>query len=83
VRFSQYHVIRTDNTVRRELRFQSREFDRGVVTVGANGNLSMLSEFIGPRLEHTAALQSDGFLVHFQIPGDDSFLDLRYRRQAP
>jgi hypothetical protein len=83
VRFSQYHVIRTGNTVTRELRFQQREFDRGLVTVDANGNLSMLSEFIGPRLEHTAALEPDGFLVHFRIPGEDSFLDLRYRRQAP
>jgi hypothetical protein len=35
VRFSQYHVIRTGNTVQRELRFQQREFDRGLVTVGA------------------------------------------------
>ena len=83
VRFSQYHVTRTGDTVQRELRFQSREFDRGIVTVGANGDLSMLSEFIGPHLEHTAALEPDGFLVHFRIPGDDSFLDLRYRRQAP
>ena len=83
VRFSQYHVIRTGDTVRRELRFQTREFDRGIVTVDANGSLSMLSEFIGPHLEHTAALEPDGFLVHFRIPGDDSFLDLKYRRQAP
>ena len=43
----------------------------------------MLSEFIGPHLEHTAAREPDGFLVHYRIPGDDSFLDLRYRRQAP
>jgi hypothetical protein len=83
VRFSQYHVIRTDSTVRRELRLQTREFDRGIASVGANGNLAMLSEFIGPRLEHTAALQPDGFLVHYRIPGEDSFLDLKYRRQAP
>jgi hypothetical protein len=83
VRFSQYRVTRTGDTVQRELRFQQREFDRGVVSVEANGNLAMLSEFIGPRLEHTAALQPDGFLVHFRIPGDDSFLDLRYVRRAP
>ena len=83
VRFSQYHVIRTGNTVQRELRFQQREFDRGLVTVGANGSLSMLSEFIGPRLEHTAALEPDGFLVHFRIPGDYAFLDLKYRRETP
>lgn len=83
VRFSQYRVVRTGNTVTRELRLQTREFDRGIVTAVTDGNLSMLSEFIGPRLEHTAALQPDGFLVHFRIPGDDTFLDLQYRRQAP
>jgi hypothetical protein len=82
VRFSQYRVIRTGSTVQRELRFQQREFDRGLVTVGANGSLAMTSEFISP-LAHTAALQPDGFLVHYRIPGTDSFLDLRYRRQAP
>ena len=82
VRYSQYHVIRTGNTISRELRFQQREFDRGVATAGANGNLAMTSEFIFP-LDHTAAVQSDGFQVHFRIAGSDSFLDLRYRRQAP
>jgi hypothetical protein len=84
VRYSQYHVIRTGDTVQRELRFQFRgQFDRGVVTTGAAGSLSMLSEFIGPHLEHSATLQSDGYLVHFREPGDDFFLDLRYRRVAP
>jgi len=84
VRYSQYHVIRTGDTVQRELRFQFfGEFDRGLVTVGANGSLSMLSEFIGPHLEHSATLRSDGYLVHFQEPGDDFFIDLTYRRLAP
>lgn len=82
VRYSQYHVIRTGSTVQRELRFQQREFDRGIVVVGANKNLTMTSEFIFP-LDHTAALELDGFLVHYRIPGTDSFLDLKYRRQAP
>ena len=80
VRYSQYHVIRTGNTVQRELRFQQREFDRGLVTVEANRNLVMTSEFIFP-LDHTAALEPDGFLVHYRIPGTDSFLDLGYRRR--
>ena len=84
VRFSQYHVIQMGDTVRRELRLRIRgEFDRGVVTVGASGSLTMLSEFIGPHLEHTAALQSDGYLVHFRVPGEDLFSDLRYRRVVP
>ena len=84
VQVSQYHVTRTGDTVQRELRFRHpAENDRGLVTVGANGSLSMLSEFIGPHLEHTATLQPDGYLVHFREPGDDFFLDLKYKRVTP
>ena len=84
VRYSQYHVIRTGDTVQRELRDQVLgQFDRGVGTVGPNGCRSMLSEFIGPHLEHSATLQSDGYLVHFREPGDDFFIDFRFRRTSP
>jgi Bacterial Ig-like domain (group 2) len=82
VRFSQYHVIHTGNTVQRELRFQSREVDHGIVSVAANGSLAMTSELVSP-LAHTAALEPDGFLVHFRIAGDDGSVDLKYRRQTP
>lgn len=80
VRFTQYAVTRTETTVTRVPRFTTREFDHGLVTDRTNGNLTMLSEFIGPHLEHTATVQPDGFLVHFRVPGDDIFLDLRYQR---
>ena len=43
----------------------------------------MLSEFIGPHLEHSATLTTDGYLVHFHEPGDDFFSDLQYRRVGP
>jgi len=77
-------VIRTGDTVQRELRFRfPGEIDHGIVTVGANGGLSMLSEFIGPHLEHSATLQSDGYLVHFHEPGDDFFIDFTFRRNSP
>jgi len=82
VRVSQYHVIRTGDVVQRELRLRfNAEVDRGVVTVAADGSLSMLSELIGPHLEHSAIRTVDGYLVHFHEPGDDFFLDLRYKRQ--
>ena len=81
VRYTQYHVIQTDSGVIREPRFVQREFDRGLVTLGAGGKLAMESEFIDP-LAHTAAPDGNGYLVHFRIPGDDSFLDLLYRRIA-
>lgn len=84
VHVSQYHVFHTGDTVQRELRFQTiAEVDRGVVTTLANGSLSMLSELIGPHLEHSAVPTADGFLVHFHEPGDDFFLDLGYKRLTP
>ena len=82
VRYSQYRVIRTGNTVQRELRFQVSQTDYGLVAVGTNGGLVMTSELVSP-LTHTAAAEPDGFLVHFSMAGDDGFADLRYRRQAP
>ena len=84
VHISQYHVFRTGDTVQRELRFQANaEVDRGLVTATANGTLSMLSELIGPHLEHSATIIADGLLVHFHEPGDDFFSDLQYRRVQP
>lgn len=83
VRFTQYAVTRTGTTVTRVPRLTTREFDNGLVTSNTNGNLAMLSELIGPHLEHTASLEQDGVLVHFQVPGDTFFFDLRYRRLPP
>jgi hypothetical protein len=84
VHFSQYRVVRNGDSVQRELRLSFLgEIDRGVVTVDQGGSLSMLSELIGPHLEHNATLQSDGYLVHFHEPGDDFFIDLRFKRVAP
>jgi len=84
VHFSQYRVVRNGDSVQRELRLSFLgEIDRGVVTAGPAGSLSMLSELIGPHLEHSAALQADGYLVHFHEPGDDFFIDLRFKRVAP
>jgi len=84
VRVSQYRVIQTGDTVERELRFRMLgEHDLGLVTVDANGNVTMLSEFIGPHLEHTATLQLDGYLVHYRVPGTDMFLDLRFELLTP
>jgi len=81
VEYSVYRLIGSGDMVERELVLQSRgQHDAGVVTVGANGSLSMLSELIGPHLEHSAMLLSDGYRVHFRIPGENSFLDLTYER---
>jgi len=84
VRESVYRVVRTGDMVQRELRFQVvLEHDAGLVTVGANGNLTMVSELIGPHLEHTATVHSDGYLVHYHVAGTSTFLDLMYRRVTP
>jgi hypothetical protein len=84
VRVSQYHVFTVGGIVQRELRFRSNaDFDRGVVTTNTDGSLSMLSEFIGPHLEHSATRTTDGYVVHFQEPGEDVVHELRYRRVSP
>jgi hypothetical protein len=84
VEYSAYRLIQSGDTVVRELVLRYRgQFDQGVVTAGADGSLSMLSEIIGPYLEHTGTPQSDGYLVHYRIPGESTVLDLRYRRVAP
>jgi hypothetical protein len=81
VRVSQYHVFRVGDTVQRELRLRfNAEADHGIVTTNADGSLAMLSEFIGPHLEHSAEMTADGYLVHYHVPGDDSVLELAYRR---
>lgn len=84
VRFSQYHVFQTGNTVQRELRLQIiGEHDNGIVTVNPDASLSLLSELIGPILEHSATLEPDGYLVHYRVPGENFFLDLSYEREQP
>ena len=84
VEYSYYRLIGSGDAVEREHLLTYRaQHDAGVVTVGADGPLSMLSELIGPHLEHTATLQGDDYLVHYRIPGEASFLDLRYERLTP
>jgi hypothetical protein len=84
VRSSIYQVFGTGDTARRELRFQGiTEHDAGLATAGESGNLTMVSEVVGPRLEHTATVEPDGYLVRYQIPGTISHLDLRYVRVTP
>jgi len=49
------------------------------VQYDARGDLLMTSEFISP-LHHTAEAVSGGVRVRFRIPGEDSYLNLLYRR---
>ena len=77
-----YRVIRMADPAEREFVVRIRgEHDRGVVvSARPNGSLSMVSEIIGPHLEHTATHWADGYLVRYRIPGEDEQLDLGYSR---
>lgn len=79
VRIIQYRVTRIDGIIQRVPRFEQHRFDRGLATVAANGDLAMTSELVFP-LAHTATAEPDGFRVRFNIAGDDSFFDLRFKR---
>jgi hypothetical protein len=80
VGFTEYAVFNENGVVRREFRRSGKETDHGIVESATGGHLSMLSEFIGPHLEHSADLLTSGYLVHFSVPGDDITWDLRYSR---
>ena len=77
--FTEYAVFHENGVVRREFRRTGKESDRGLVDNATGGHLAMTSEFISP-LTHTADLLTDGYLVHFHIPGDDTVWNVTYRR---
>lgn len=81
IRYAEYNVY-TNAAGRRiyELRRTWREFDRGLVQYDGRGDLLMTSEYIWP-LQHTAIAGTDGFNVRFRVPGDNQYLDLKYRRE--
>jgi hypothetical protein len=82
VTYSIYRLVPdTDPAERTFVARISAQSDRGLVTAGSNGSLSMVSEVFGPHLEHTAAPQPDGYLVRYRIPGENAWLDLWYSRQ--
>jgi hypothetical protein len=75
-------VITSGQQITRELRRVGHETDRGIVDVGVGGRLALTSEFISP-LAHTADMRTDGYLLHFRVPGDDIIWDVGFRRATP
>lgn len=80
VRYAEYLVTGPAGARTYTLRLAWREDDFGVVEYDARGDLRMLSEYISP-LQHSASGVSGGIQVRFRIPGDDTWLDLYYRRE--
>jgi hypothetical protein len=80
VRYAEYNVVTVGGQRSLQLRLTWREYDRGLVHFDARGDLTMVSEYVIP-LSHTASAVSGGFEVRFRIPGEDTVLDLFYRRQ--
>ena len=79
IRYAEYHVTGPAGGRTYTLRATWRERDFGVVQYDARGDLLMTSEFISP-LHHTAEAVSGGVRVRFRVPGEDSYLNLLYRR---
>ncbi len=55
------------------------EHDRGLVTLDARGDYLFTSEYIFP-LQHTGIPNGDGVEMRFRIPGDDTRLQLTFRK---
>jgi len=84
VTYSVYQVVGTEGAAERQFIMRVRgQFDRGLVATGTDGSLSMVSEIIGPRLEHVATPAVGGYMVRYRIPGEGTFLDLGYVRVEP
>ncbi len=80
VKYAQYHVTGPADARTYTLRATWKEADFGVVEYDPRGDLRMISEYISP-LSHSASGVSGGMQVRFRIPGDNSYLDLLYRRE--
>lgn len=80
VRYAEYNVRMVNGAKTLELRYLSREYDRGIVDYDARGDLAMTSEYVWP-LSHVASPLSGGVQVQYRIPGSDEKLDLFYRRE--
>ncbi len=80
VRYAEYHAYHEGGQKRLDLRLTTREYDRGTVLYDWRGDLLLTSDFISP-LSHTASPVSGGFNVRFRVPGDDTVLNLFYRRE--
>lgn len=57
-----------------------REYDRGIVQFDSRGDLAMISDYIAP-LAHIAIAGTDGMQLHFRVPGENTILQLLYRRE--
>lgn len=80
VKYAEYLVTGPAGARTYTLRLVWRDNDFGLVEYDARGDLRMLSEYISP-LQHSASGVSGGIQVRFRIPGDDTWLDLYYRRE--
>ena len=80
VRYAEYNVIKQGGQQTFRFRGTWREYDRGVVQYDARGDLAMTSECIHP-LTHSASAVAGRFQMRFRVPGENTILDLFYRRE--
>ena len=80
LRYAEYVVTGPPGRRIYTLLMVTHQRDFGTVTPDARGDLRLTSSFISP-LQHTVMATSEGMLLHFRIPGDDDFLDLRFVRE--
>lgn len=80
IRYAEYRVTGPVGHRTYVFLMSTHERDFGTVQRDARGDLVLTSSYVYP-LQHTATPASDGMRVRYRLPGDDTFLDLLYRRE--
>ncbi len=79
IRYVEYLVTGPVGQRNYQLRNAWSEHDRGLVTLDARGDYLFTSEYIYP-LHHTGIPDGTGVQMRFRIPGDDTHLQLAFRK---
>lgn len=80
LRYREYAVVDDGaGGTTRSPRIGYSETDLGIVDYDPRGDLAMTSELTWP-LSHRARVDPEGFAMRYRIPGDDTILELFFRR---
>lgn len=79
IRYVEYAVTGPAGQRNYQIRNAWSEHDRGLVTLDARGDYLFTSEYVSP-LQHTGIPNGDGVEMRFRIPGDDTRLQLTFRK---
>lgn len=80
IRYAEYNVVVVNGQRQLQLRAYQGDYDRGLITYDARGDMQMTSEYIHP-LSHVGSAIAGGIEVNFRIAGTDEYQRLFFRRE--